>query len=299
MIYIHEILKNISYLKFIGNDKNHIDKPVSFKPENKDPHVLMWVSNQNIEKLKEATAGTIICSDLFTAFHKDCNYIVTSNPRLTFQEVLTKFFVQKENAYISEKATIHPTVKIGNDVTIGHNVVIEKDCLIGDSVQIDHNTVIRYGTEIQNNVKIGANCTIGGVGFGYELDEGKKYVVIPHLGNVILKSFVEIGSNTCIDRAVLGSTILEENVKVDNLVHIAHGVVIGENSLIIANSMIAGSTKIGKNVWVAPSASILNKKTISDNSYIGMGAVVLKDVAENQTIVGNPGKALVKSEKKS
>jgi UDP-3-O-[3-hydroxymyristoyl] glucosamine N-acyltransferase len=158
--------------------------------------------------------------------------------------------------------------------------------------------VLKYGTKIHDNAKIGANCTIGGVGFGYELDEEKKYVLLPHLGNVVLKSFVEIGNNTCIDRAVMGSTILEENVKVDNLVHIAHGVVIGKNSLIIANSMIAGSTKIGENVWVAPSVSILNKKTISDNSYIGMGAVVIKDVKENETIVGNPGKALVKSENK-
>jgi UDP-3-O-[3-hydroxymyristoyl] glucosamine N-acyltransferase len=298
MIYIHEILKNISHLKFIGDEYIYIDKPVSFKPENKDPNALMWVSNQNIEKLKEVTTGTIICSDLFNAFHKDCNYIITANPRLTFQEVLTKFFVQKENAYISDTATIHPTAKIGKDVTIGHNVVIEKDCIVGDLVQIDHNTVLKHNTEIYDNVKVGANCTIGGVGFGYELNEEKKYVLLPHLGNVVLKSFVEIGNNTCIDRAVMGSTTLEENVKVDNLVHIAHGVTIGKNSLIIANSMIAGSTKIGENVWVAPSVSILNKKTVADNSYIGMGAVVIKDVKENETIIGNPGKVLVKSENK-
>jgi UDP-3-O-[3-hydroxymyristoyl] glucosamine N-acyltransferase len=298
MIFINEILKNISYLKFIGDEKKHIDKPVSFKPYNKEANVLMWVSNQNIEKLKEVTAGTIICSDLFSTFHKDCNYIITANPRLTFQEVLTKFFVQKEIAYISENATIHPTVKLGMDVTIGHNTVIERDCIIGDSVQIDHNTVLKHGTVIHDHVKVGANCTIGGVGFGYELNEEKKYVLLPHLGNVVLKSFVEIGNNTCIDRAVMGSTILEENVKVDNLVHIAHGVLIGRNSLIIANSMVAGSTKIGENVWVAPSASILNKKTVADNSYIGMGAVVIKDVKENETIVGNPGKVLVKSENK-
>jgi UDP-3-O-[3-hydroxymyristoyl] glucosamine N-acyltransferase len=299
MIYIHEILKKITFTKFIGNELGYILQPISFDSENKDPHVLMWVSDKNIDKLKEVISGTIICSSLFNAFHKDCNYIVTANPRLTFQKILSQFFVQEENAYISETATIHPTVKIGNGVTIGHNVVIERDCVIGSSVQIDHNTVLKHGTEIHDNVKIGANCTIGGVGFGYELDEEKKYVLLPHLGNVVLKSFVEIGNNTCIDRAVMGSTILEENVKVDNLVHIAHGVVIGKNSLIIANSMIAGSTKIGENVWVAPSVSILNKKTISNNSYIGMGAVVIKDVKENETIVGNPGKALVKSENKA
>ena len=118
--------------------------------------------------------------------------------------------------------------------------------------------------------------------------------MIPHIGNVVLGNNVEIGNNSCIDRAVLGSTILHDNVKVDNLVHIAHGVVIGKNSLIIANAMVAGSATIGEHVWVAPSASILNKKSIANNAVIGMGAVVLKNVNEGETIIGNPGKPLNK-----
>ena len=223
---------------------------------------------------------------------------MTKNPRLTFQEILSSFFVEKVIPAISPSAVIDPSVPIGRNVNIGHHVVIEKGCSIGDDVQIGHNTILLRETKVNSHVKIGCNCTIGGVGFGYELNESKSYVLLPHLGNVVLKEHVEIGNNTCIDRAVLGSTILEENVKVDNLVHIAHGVIIGENSLIIANSMIAGSTKIGKNVWVAPSVSILNKKTISDNSYIGMGAVVIKNVAENETIIGNPGKVMIRSKNK-
>lgn len=299
MICIDAILKKASHQRFVGNHNALISKPSVLNIDNTDPHLLMWVSDKNIEKLELIKCGTIICSSLFQNYKADCNYILTANPRLTFQEILTAFFLEKPAPVISPSAIIDPSVIIGKNANIGHHVVIEKGCVLGDAVEIGHHTVLMRDTIIHNHVKIGSNCTIGGVGFGYEQNESKEYVLIPHLGNVVLKDFVEIGNNTCIDRAVLGSTILQENTKVDNLVHIAHGVVIGKNSLIIANSMIAGSTIIGNNVWVAPSASILNKKTVGDNSVIGMGAVVVKDVKDNETIVGNPGKALVKSEDKS
>jgi UDP-3-O-[3-hydroxymyristoyl] glucosamine N-acyltransferase len=113
----------------------------------------------------------------------------------------------------------------------------------------------------------------------------------------VIEDGVEIGNNTTIDRAVLGSTFIRKNSKIDNLVHIAHGVEIGENSLIIANAMVAGSTSIGRNVWVAPSASIINKISVGDNSIIGMGAVVVRSVSEGQTIVGNPGKDIASLKK--
>ena len=297
MIPIKEMLMKITYKKFLGDIDSFVKTPIILTIDNKDPYALMWASEKNIEKIKDIELGTIICSEKVGEFRPSCNYILCVNPRLTFQDILTNFFIEEETPYVSIDASIHPNAKIGKNVSIGNNVIIEKDCIVGDFVKIDHNTVIKHGTEIRAKVKIGSNCTIGGVGFGYELNEQNKYVLIPHLGNVILMESVEIGNNTCIDRAVLGSTILEENVKVDNLVHIAHGVSIGRNTLVIANSMIAGSTRVGENVWIAPSASILNKKNVGDNSYIGMGAVVIKDVGENQTIIGNPGKVLTKSEK--
>ncbi|MNL41568.1 UDP-3-O-acylglucosamine N-acyltransferase [compost metagenome] len=92
----------------------------------------------------------------------------------------------------------------------------------------------------------------------------------------------------------MGSTILNENVKVDNLVHIAHGVVVGKNSLIIANAMIGGSTIIGENVWIAPSSSLINKINVSDNAVVGLGAVCLKSVSTGDVVVGNPAKSIKK-----
>ena len=145
-------------------------------------------------------------------------------------------------------------------------------------------------TIIGNNVTIGCNNTIGGIGFGYEKDEFGEYKLIKHIGNVVINDGVEIGNNTCIDRGVIGSTIIGENCKIDNLVHIAHGVNIGKNSLIIANSMIAGSVTIGENVWVAPSTSIINGISIGNNSMTGIGALIIKEIKDSELHIGSPAK---------
>jgi acetyltransferase-like isoleucine patch superfamily enzyme len=134
---------------------------------------------------------------------------------------------------------------------------------------------------------VGANSTIGGEGFGYSGD--KK---MPHIGKVVLGECVEIGSNCCIDRGCLSNTVIGDYVKLDNLVHIAHGVKIGEGTKIAAHTMIAGSVTIGKNVWIGPSVSIINGVTIGDNAYIGIGTNIIKDVPAGETWCGNPGRKL-------
>lgn len=146
-----------------------------------------------------------------------------------------------------------------------------------------------------NNVVIGEYCSIGQDGYQYILDpDTNKLIKFPHFGNIILEDDVEIGNNVCIARGVLSNTILRKGVKVDNLVHIAHNVEIGENTQVIANAMIAGSVKIGKNCWISPSSSIKNQLTIGDNVLIGLGAVVIKDVESNSVMIGNPAKLLRK-----
>lgn len=291
---VKDLLEKIPYTRFIGNDQTDIIQLVPLEQSNTRSNVLMWVNEKNLDSLANTKHGVIICPDTYTPTQTSCSYILSANPRQTFQKVLELFFSRKRTPSISKHAVVHSSTKIGKEVFIGDFVVIEENCEIGDQVYIDHNTVIKAGSIIHNNVNIGSNCTIGGVGFGYEKNTDGQYELLQHIGNVVLKEGVDIGNNTCIDRAVLGSTILHENVKVDNLVHIAHGVTIGKNSLIIANTMIGGSTHIGENVWVAPSTSILNKKTVASNSVMGMGAVILKDVSEGQVVVGNPGKPLTK-----
>lgn len=294
MIHIKNIIELISPIVVIGNTSIKVSNAIQLNEANNSPDVIMWVSAKNIHKLSKLQAGVVLCPNLELEKKDNCTYIICENPRLAFQKVLSTFFLPPREYGISTSAFIDPSVKLGLDSFIGHNVVIEANCIIGDNVSIGHNTVIKKDTIIGNNVIIGSNNIIGGIGFGYEKDETGEYVIIPHLGNVIIKDKVEIGSNTCIDRAVLGHTVLEENVKVDNLVHIAHGVKIGKNSLIIANAMVAGSVEIGQNVWVAPSSSILNGLKVDDNALIGLGAVVVKNVAKDVIIIGNPGKALEK-----
>lgn len=293
MINIKEILQTIDYEIFTGNNDIVISKIVALNDLANDDEInLSWSNDNNLYKLKDLkTKSVIIVSNNATnEITNRLSCIVVKNPRRAFQEILSTFFIKNKEAKIESNSIIDNSTSIGDDVYIGHNVVIESNCVIGNNVKILHNTVILADTKIGNNVTIGCNNTIGGVGFGYEKNENGDFQLIPHIGNVIIKNNVEIGNNTCIDRAVLGSTIIGENVKIDNLVHIAHGVTIGSNSVIIANAMIAGSVKIEENVWIAPSASVLNQKSIGSNSLVGLGAVVTKDVKMNAIVVGNPAK---------
>lgn len=292
MISINDILENIDYFDYKGEKVAKIKSIVSLDNVEQTKDALCWCSDNYQEKLvKIKTSSIIIVSkNVESKYISHLNCIIVENPRRTFQEILTKFFLVKRAPKIEKTAIIENDCILGGSVYIGHNVVIEKGCRIGNNVKILHNTVIHEGTSIGDFVTIGSNNTIGGIGFGYEKNNERDFELIPHIGNVIINNFVDVGNNTCIDRAVLGSTILEENVKVDNLVHIAHGVHVGRNTVVIANAMIAGSVNIGENSWIAPSSSILNKKNIGSNSLVGLGAVVTKDVSDNSIVAGNPAK---------
>lgn len=296
MIRIKDILSRINYDRFTGDDNTLIKDVVSLSSGTGRSDVISWCSQKNISSLKDIKSGTVICPEGFVE-NPGVNYIVTSEPRKAFRQVLENFFAEQPPTPLIEKSAFidHSSI-VAHTAYIGHNTVIEKNCTIGERVVIGHNNVLRAGTVIGNDVKIGCNNTIGGVGFGYEKDENGVYKVIPHIGNVLIEDLVEIGNNNTIDRAVLGSTILRKNSKIDNLVHIAHGVEIGENSLVIANAMVAGSVKIGKNTWVAPSSSVLNGITVGEEVTIGMGAVVLKPVADKDIIVGNPARSIKRAE---
>lgn len=296
MITISEILKRIPHREFIGNDQQKIASVIELNEQNSRQDVIFWCNDKNAARLSGVRNGTVICSAQALSQSQQsgsCNYIIVENPRSAFREVLVHFFAAPaHSAFVSPSAVIHPSVLKESGVFVGHNTVIEENCTIGEGTYIGHNNVIHSGTRIGAGVKIGSNNTIGAAGFGYEKDEDGMYRMIPHIGGVEIHAHAEIGNNNCIDRGVLGNTIVGENVKVDNLVHIAHGVIIGSNSLIIANAMIGGSTVIGENVWVAPSATLINKIKIGDNAVIGMSAVVIKDVEAGATVVGSPAKKI-------
>lgn len=219
-------------------------------------------------------------------------YILSENPKQDIVNYCKKFLgfqkpVEKESIHSS--AIIHPNVILGKNTTINPYVVIESGVKIGDNCTIDSNTVIKANTVIGNYTEIGCSNVIGGTGFGFSKNKiTNVYNQFPHYGKVIIGNHVSIGNNTCIDRGSLSDTIVSNGVKIDNLVHIAHNVQIGENSLIIADAMIAGSVKIGMNCWIAPSSCVRNGITIGDNATIGLASTVTKSVSSDQIVLGNP-----------
>ncbi len=178
---------------------------------------------------------------------------------------------------------------IGDNVTIGNNVSIYPNSYIGDNVTIGDNVVIYSGVKIYHQCKIGDNCilhagsVVGSDGFGFAPNENNEYTKIPQLGNVVLEDNCEIGANTVIDRATMGSTTLKKGVKLDNFVQIAHNVEVGENTVIAAMSGVAGSSVIGKNCMFGGHTGVIGHLKVADGvklgAYSGVGGNITKEGA--------------------
>ena len=291
MFPIAELIKVLSPLEFKGNKDSFFNKMVPFDKDNIDPDALMWIGASKNHLLDQVTAGTVLCEDAgVTDISPTLNIVTVTNARSAFRQVLEHFFKKKIKTGIHATAIIDASASIGNNCSIGAFVIIEENTQIGDNTFIGHHSIIGSNTIIENDVQIGTHCSIGGDGFGYEKDESGHYIQIPHIGYVHIKNHVDIGNNTCIDRGTLGATSIGSYCRIDNLVHIAHNAQIGSDTIIIAHAMVAGSCEIGSNVWVAPCAAILNKIQVADGAKIGMGAMVFKNVGEEETLLGNPAR---------
>jgi len=219
------------------------------------------------------------------------NIICCDNPKEIFFSILNKFFAKPDEPFIATTAVVE-TDKIGKNVAIGHHCYVAKDVTIGNNVVIRNNVSIECKAEIGDRTIINSGVVIGTDGFGYYKTESGTNIKVTHFGGVKIGKDVEIGANTCIDRGTLGDTIIEDNVKIDNLCHIAHNVHIGARTYVIALSMIAGSCKIEEDVHIAPGAMIMNQLTVGKNSLVGMGAVVTKNVETNKVVAGVPAKII-------
>jgi UDP-3-O-[3-hydroxymyristoyl] glucosamine N-acyltransferase len=205
------------------------------------------------------------------------------------------------SAIISESAVIGKDVYLGENVVIGDNttvadgVKIFPHSFIGDNASIGANTTIFAGARIYSETQIGKECVIhsgailGADGFGFAPNSEGNYKKVPQIGNVILEDYVEIGANTCIDRATLGSTIIRKGVKLDNLIQIAHNVEIGENTVIAAQTGVAGSTKIGKNCMIGGQVGIVGHLKIADEVKIAAQSGIGNSIVKKGAIVqGSP-----------
>ena len=235
--------------------------------------------------------GKDLADDVLQFHHK--TFIVVKNPKLLFIKLINTLFPIRFYRYIDPTAIIAKNASIDNLVCIGPNVSIGK-CHIGANSIIHGNVRIHDNTNIASNVIIHSGAIIGSDGFGYEKNEFNVLEKFQQLGGVIIESDVEIGANTTIDRGTLDSTTIGVGTKIDNLVHIAHNVKIGKYVAIIAHAMIGGSVTIKDYAWIAPSACIRDGVTIGENALVGLGAVVLNDVDNNNVVVGNPAKVIRK-----
>lgn len=187
---------------------------------------------------------------------------------------------------------------IGENAILGNKVKIYPQVFIGDNVEVGDGTIIYPGAKVYHGCKIGKNCivhsgvVVGSDGFGFAPSSERDYKKIPQIGNVILEDNVEIGSNTTIDRATMGSTIIKKGVKLDNLIQIAHNVVVGENTVIAAQTGISGSTKIGKKCMFGGQVGIIGHIEIADNVKVGAQAGISKDTPEGSILWGSPAFSL-------
>lgn len=199
-----------------------------------------------------------------------------------------------EGVSVPEDAYVGAFAYIGKNVRLGAGVQIYPNVYIGDNVVIGDGTILYAGVKVYANCKIGKGCifhagvVIGADGFGFEPDAQGVNQKIPQIGNVIIEDDVELGANTCVDRAMMGSTIVRKNVKVDNLVQIAHNVEVGESSFLCAQVGIAGSTKIGKHCILTGQVGVAGHIEIVDNCIFGAQSGVAGSVRKPGMYIGSP-----------
>ena len=270
-------------LSFLSNPKY---EPYLY--ETKSSIVLV---NKDFVPSKKTSATLIRVKDSYQALARLLTLYESTKPKK--KGVHNKAIIAK-SSQLGKDVFIDAFVVVGENVNIGNNVKIYSNCNIGDNVTIGNDTILYPNVTVYENCKIAgkcilqAGCVIGSDGFGFA-PQSEDYAKIPQIGNVILEEGVEIGANTVIDRATMGSTIIRKGVKLDNLIQIAHNVEVGENTVMAAQTGIAGSTKIGKNCMMGGQVGIAGHVNIADNSKFGAQSGVSGAVKkEGSILLGSP-----------
>lgn len=221
--------------------------------------------------------------------------ILSDNARLDFIRVVDKFFAHPCPKGVHQTAVISSTARIAPDVHIGAY------CVIGDVI-IGQDTVIHSGVHIYDGVRIGRNviihsgCIIGADGFGFERNKAGELEKFPQVGGVIIEDDVEICALTHVARGTLGDTVIGQGTKIDAFVHVGHNTRIGKHCVITSHAMLAADT-IGDYSWIAPSVCLRDRILIGTGAFVGLGAVVTKDVPDGATVAGNPARDLTEFKK--
>lgn len=253
-------------------------------------------------------ASVTIVNDTFVPEHELTTTLIKVEDAYASFSKLLEFYnqVKLNKTGIEQPSFISESVKygenlylgsfsyLGQNVVLGNNVKIYPNCFLGDNVVLGDNVTIFAGAKIYSETVIGNNCTIhsgaiiGADGFGFAPNSDGTYTKIPQIGNVVIEDNVDIGSCTTIDRATMGSTIIRKGVKLDNQIQIAHNVEIGENTVIAAQTGVAGSTKIGKNGMIGGQVGIAGHLTIGNNVRIQAQSGVGRNIKDDEVLQGSP-----------
>jgi UDP-3-O-[3-hydroxymyristoyl] glucosamine N-acyltransferase len=276
---------NTNQITFIGSKK----------------YVKFWPDSQ--------ACAALISGDLDMEPGDNRAFLKVENVDLAMAQIL-EFFNPPAPVFdtdIHPTAVVHETARIGNgckigahcyvgkDVELGNEVILYPNVCVFDETTIGNNTVVWSGTVIRERCIIGSHCifhtnvSIGADGFGYRpSDDGKGLVKVPHIGNIIIGNQVEIGANSCVDRAKFSSTIIGDVCKIDNQVQIGHNCIMGRSCIMAGHSGLAGSVTLGDGVIIGGSASIKDHTTIHSGAVVGAGSGVMGDVEAGKTVLGYP-----------
>jgi UDP-3-O-[3-hydroxymyristoyl] glucosamine N-acyltransferase len=273
--------------------------------ETAGPDKVTFLANQKYAaKVADTGAGAVLMVPGGESYGR--NVIEVPNPYLAFAKLLSMFYVQPHSprgvmpeacigtgVSLGEDISIYPGAIVGDNVTLGDRCIIRPGAVIYSGVRIGDDTTIHANAVVRERCHIGSRCVIqpgaviGSDGFGYAPD-GSSYYPIPQIGIVVLEDDVEIGANTCIDRAALEVTLVKRGTKLDNLVQIAHNCQIGEDCMIVSQVGISGSTRIGNHVTLAGQVGVAGHLSIGDNVIVGAQSGVPGSLPANAGYSGTP-----------
>jgi UDP-3-O-[3-hydroxymyristoyl] glucosamine N-acyltransferase len=299
-----------------GNDNIEVWKLC--KIEEGEPGGLSFLANSKYTNyIYDTKASAVIVSNAFVPEHPlQTTLLRVADPYLAFATLLKTYNEMQLDkkgvdklAYIAPSATIGegcyigPFAYIGENAHIGNNVKIYPQTYVGDNSTIGDNSTLFAGVRVYHNIVIGSRCilhsgvVVGADGFGFAPTADGSYQKIDQIGNVVIEDDVEIGANTTVDRATLGSTIIHRGVKLDNLCQVAHNVVVGESTVMASQSGIAGSGKVGSHCVIAGQVGIVGHIEIGNHVTIAAQSGVTRNFPDNVTILGSPAMDAIKQRK--